>query len=77
MYKGRASIIGDAVITFDRSSVTWKSYFNLPFKVTLADREVGIDGVSVNLPKNEFEATNAFIGKNDAAKTVRAVVYGK
>lgn len=48
---------------FQNQEKNWRSRFNLPFKVTLAGKEVAIDGVSLILPKNEFGALNGWVTK--------------
>lgn len=50
---------------FDKPSETWKPRFNLPFKVTMADKEVIIDEVSIVLPRNQFRAARARLGTID------------
>lgn len=52
---------GIVVARFDKPVDTWKSRFNLPFKVTMGDVEVVIDGLSLALPKNTFRAVNGWI----------------
>jgi hypothetical protein len=46
---------------FRKPTSTWRSRFNLPFKVTMGGEEVGIDGVSLVLPKNPYRALHAFL----------------
>jgi hypothetical protein len=48
---------------FQKPSDTWKSRFNLPFKVTMGEAEVVIDGVSLLLPRNQFRAVNGWLTK--------------
>jgi hypothetical protein len=48
---------------FEKPADAWRSRFNLPFKVTMAGAEVVIDGVSVVLPKNRFNAMNGWLTK--------------
>lgn len=50
---------------FDKPSDTWRPRFNLPFKVTMADKEVTIDEVSIVLPQNQFRATRGRLGTID------------
>ncbi len=50
--------------TFENEEQRWISRFNLPFKVTMAGREVAIDGVSLILPKNEFGALDGWVTKS-------------
>jgi hypothetical protein len=52
---------------FEKPDSSWRSRFNLPFKVTMAGAEVVIDGVSLVLPKNRFNAASGWLTKiNDA-----------
>jgi len=54
-------------VRFEKSTEKWRGKFNLPFKVTMADTEVTIDGVSLSLPANSFGAVAGWlsrIGKN-------------
>jgi hypothetical protein len=46
---------------FKKPIARWRSRFNLPFKVTMADKEVVIDGVTLELPKNPSYAYHAFL----------------
>jgi len=50
---------------FRKTFEAWRSRFNLPFKVTMAGREVTIDGVSLTLPPNPQRVLHAFMGKQD------------
>jgi hypothetical protein len=52
------------VARFLKPIETWKSRFNLPFRVTMADVEVTIDGVSLVLPRNKFRAMNGFLARS-------------
>ncbi len=52
-----------AFATFEKPDGTWRSRFNLPFKVTMAGAEVVIDGVSLILPRNRFHAVNGWLTK--------------
>jgi hypothetical protein len=61
-----------AFARFEKPNGTWRSRFNLPFKVTMADAEVVIDGISLILPRNKFRAFDAFLGITD--KTLDATV---
>jgi hypothetical protein len=66
--------------TFENEEHRWVSRFNLPFKVTMAGREVAIDGVSLVLPKNEFGALDGWVSKIGTAviasvSLVRAVEF--
>ena len=56
-----SNIHAEVFAEFSKSSKKWKSRFNLPFRVTMADREVGIDGVSLDLPENEYGANSALL----------------
>jgi hypothetical protein len=55
----RAVVLG----RFEKPDEMWRSRFNLPFKVTMADAEVVIDGVSLILPRNRFHAVNGWLTK--------------
>jgi hypothetical protein len=55
---------------FEKPDDTWRSRFNLPFKVTMGGSEVVIDGVSVVLPKNRFQAMNGWLTKSDSSLLV-------
>jgi hypothetical protein len=57
----RAMIFG----RFEKPDDAWKSRFNLPFKVTMADEEVVIDGVSLILPRNRFHAMDGWLTKSE------------
>jgi hypothetical protein len=46
---------------FSKNIAEWRSRFNLPFKVTMAGREVVIEGVSLALPPNPNRVQHAFI----------------
>jgi hypothetical protein len=46
---------------FDKPKVLWKSRFNLPFKVTMAEREVIIEGVALAAPANPYKAIGGFL----------------
>ncbi len=50
---------------FSKPNRTWRSRFNLPFKVTMSGSaaEVVIDGISLDLPKNPFGAQHGWINK--------------
>jgi hypothetical protein len=50
---------------FAKPAHLWRSRFNLPFKVTMAGAEVVIDGLSLTLPKNGFNAMNGWLTKLD------------
>jgi hypothetical protein len=50
------------VARFRKPHDTWRSRFNLPFKVQMAKAEVVIDGVSLILPRNTFRASSGFLG---------------
>jgi hypothetical protein len=52
---------------FDKPATAWRPKFNLPFKVTMSDREVIIDEVSLILPRNQFRATKARLGTSEDA----------
>lgn len=71
-----------ADVQFNKSNDKWKSRFNLPFRVTMADREVTIDGVSLDLPKNDFRALEAFVARSDkelyaSVRLIRTVEFEK
>jgi hypothetical protein len=55
---------------FRKPKQTWKSRFNLPFKVTMAEQEVVIDGVSLTAPRNAQHATGAYIAVNEDSFSV-------
>lgn len=55
------SVRAIAYARFRKPRETWRSRFNLPFKVTMADAEVVIDGVSLDLPRNQFRALGGFL----------------
>ena len=46
---------------FRKPVAHWRSRFNLPFKVTMAGREVVIDGLSLELPKNPYRVLFAML----------------
>jgi hypothetical protein len=46
---------------FDKPKGLWKSRFNLPFKVTMAEREVTIEGVALVAPSNQYKALGGFL----------------
>ena len=50
---------------FRKPAPPWRSRFNLPFRVTMGDAEVAIDGVSMMLPKNRVGAFSAFVARDD------------
>jgi hypothetical protein len=58
--------------TFEKPIESWRSRFNLPFKVTMADVEVIIDGISVSLPRNQFRAVGGFLSRDD--RSIFAIV---
>lgn len=63
----RESAVRTSVDTrFEKPLASWRSRFNLPFKVTMAGAEVVIDGVSLSLPRNPFRATDAFLATTNA-----------
>lgn len=66
----RARILGK----FEKPDDSWRSRFNLPFKVTMADSEVVIDGVSVVLPRNRFHAMNGWLTKAESSVLVGVVL---
>jgi hypothetical protein len=51
--------------TFSKPIETWRSRFNLPFKVTMvgSNAEVVIDGISLDLPANRFGAMHGWLTK--------------
>lgn len=68
------------VARFDKPKDNWRSRFNLPFKVTMAESEVTIDGISLSLPKNPFSASAGFLEVADktfmsGVQLVRAVEF--
>jgi hypothetical protein len=64
-----------ATANFEKSHDKWRSRFNLPFKVTMLNAEVGIDGVSMLLPKNEFRAMKAWLTRLERALII-TVTFG-
>lgn len=58
-----------AVARFKKPKDKWRSRFNLPFRVTMVEAEVVIDGVSLVLPKNPHQAVNAFLTVDDKGFT--------
>lgn len=55
-----------ALVGFEKPLGTWKSRFNLPFKVTTSnDLELVIDGVSIVPPRNDFKAFHANISRHE------------
>jgi hypothetical protein len=72
----RASV----TVRFEKPTQQWRSRFNLPFKVTMADSEVVIDGVSLALPSNPFGAIGGWLAKTEktlvaSAFLVRAITF--
>lgn len=68
------------IARFVKPKEHWRSRFNLPFKVTMGESEVVIDGISLALPKNPFRAMAGFLGVeenayNAAVNSVRAIEY--
>jgi len=59
---------------FSKPLATWRSRFNLPFKVTMtgSNAEVVIDGISLDLPKNPYGALHGWLTKY--AKNFMAMV---
>jgi hypothetical protein len=51
-------------VRFEKSTNRWRGKFNLPFKVTMNDAEVIIDGVSLVLPKNPFGAIGGWLARS-------------
>ena len=60
-FVGEPSVRAAVSARFRKPSNTWRSRFNLPFKVTMAGAEVVIDGVSLTLPKNTHRLLHAFL----------------
>ena len=50
---------------FEKPEDRWRSRFNLPFKVTMASREVVIDGISLALPENSEGAYQGSLKKHE------------
>jgi hypothetical protein len=52
-------------VTFSKPNKTWRSRFNLPFRVTMSgtNAEVVIDGITLDLPHNPFGAEKGWINK--------------
>lgn len=50
---------------FSKPNQTWRSRFNLPFRVTMSGTkaEVVIDGITLDLPKNPLGASRGWINK--------------
>ena len=66
---------------FQKPLELWRSRFNLPFKVTMANAEVVIDGVSLVLPRNPFRAGSAFLARTETnllatVQLLRTVEFG-
>jgi hypothetical protein len=61
---------------FNKPTTTWRSRFNLPFKVTMtgSNTEVVIDGISLDLPTNEFGAKHGWLTRLGAQFTAMAVL---
>ena len=61
------------LVGFEKPNSTWKSRFNLPFKVTTSNNlELTIDGVSILLPRNDFKAFHVNLSRTE--KVLRATV---
>ena len=61
------------LVGFEKPNSSWKSRFNLPFKVTTSNNlELTIDGVSILLPRNDFKAFHVNLSR--AEKVLRATV---
>lgn len=52
---------------FDKPTDLWKSRFNLPFKVTMAEREVTIEGLALVAPTNPYKALGGFLAVSSKA----------
>jgi len=68
------------IARFAKPKDHWRSRFNLPFRVTMAESEVVIDGISLVLPKNPLRAIAGFLGVgervyNAAVNLVRPVEF--
>lgn len=55
------------VARFAKPKDHWRSRFNLPFKVTMGESEVTIDGISLILPKNLFRAMAGFLAVGETS----------
>lgn len=67
---------------FSKPKEHWRAKFNLPFKVTMGDSEVTIDGISLDLPKNKYRAIAAFLAISDdtydaAVNVVRPLQFAR
>lgn len=62
-------------VHFEKSTDKWRGRFNLPFKVTMADTEVTIDGVSLSLPKNPFGAVSGWLSKTEKKLLATALLF--
>lgn len=52
-------------VRFEKHTDSWRSRFNLPFKVNMAGEEVAIDGIALQLPRNPYRALSAFMATGD------------
>jgi hypothetical protein len=60
---------------FIKPTEDWRSRFNLPFKVTMSDAEVTIDGVTISLPANNFGASACWISRTRAELIVGMLLF--
>jgi hypothetical protein len=70
------------MVRFNKPTATWRSRFNLPFKVTMSDSEVVIDGVSLVLPRNPYHATSGFVARDEdmlfvSLQVIRSLEFAK
>ena len=62
-------------VRFEKSTENWRGKFNLPFKVTMADTEVTIDGVSLSLPANAFGAVAGWLSRTGKDLIAAALLF--
>ncbi len=54
-----------ANVRFEKHTDSWRSRFNLPFKVNMAGEEVTIEGIALQLPRNPYRALSGFMATDD------------
>jgi hypothetical protein len=52
-------------VRFEKHTDSWRSRFNLPFKVNMAGKEVAIEGIALQLPSNPYRALSSFMATDD------------
>ncbi len=67
-----------AYAKFRKPSASWRSRFNLPFRVTMTGSkdEVVIDGISLDLPKNPLGAEHGWLD-SDSRTLIAAVLLNR